>query len=196
MTVRTDTPSASAASSTENPPKNRSSTTWLGRGSIIASSAKASFKATTSTPGAGAATSAASSDKHSTRLTALGRLSCTRGVDQDATHHPGGGRQRSGRGSASAPRASRAAGRRTPARGPLVATPMARCSPESRRRAIPRSSRCTSGASCSTAFRVTVAPRPQQTGHVGGLVHARSLFGQMKKAPMFVLRDTVTSATR
>jgi hypothetical protein len=33
MTVRTDTPSVSAVSSTENPPKNRSSTTWLGRGS-------------------------------------------------------------------------------------------------------------------------------------------------------------------
>ena len=36
MTVRNDTPSVSAVSSTENPQKNRSSTTWLGRGSNVA----------------------------------------------------------------------------------------------------------------------------------------------------------------
>ena len=62
MTVRTDTPTASAVSSTENPPKNRSSTTWLARGADSASKASASWRATTSTPGVGAMTCTASSD--------------------------------------------------------------------------------------------------------------------------------------
>ena len=93
MTVRADTPSVSAVSSTENPPKNRNSTTWLGRGSSVASSASASFRATTSTPSAGAATSAASERQSLHALTTLRRLSCPRGVHQHATHHPGGGRE-------------------------------------------------------------------------------------------------------
>ena len=46
------TPIVPAVSSTEHPPKVRSSTTWLGRGSSVASSANASFSATTSTAGA------------------------------------------------------------------------------------------------------------------------------------------------
>ena len=166
MTVRTDTPSVSAVSSTENPPKNRSSTTWLGRGSIVASSASASFKATTSTPGAGAATSAASSDSLSDCLDRAWppAVPVRRPPARDASS--GQSSRRSAPGSANAPRASRAGGRRTPARDPLAATRRPGVHPTSIRRAISRSSRWTSGARCVQCLGVTVAPCLQQPGHI------------------------------
>ena len=123
MTVRTDTPSASAVSSLENPPKNRSSTTWLGRGSNARKVGKRVVQ----------------SDDVQARRRRLdlvrrqptiprrpGRASP---LDARARRPPARGAssarwsRRSAPGSASARHASRADGRKTPARGQSVASP-------------------------------------------------------------------------
>src|SRR4026209_2536104 len=116
ITVRTDTPSVSAVSSTLNPPKKRNSITWLGLGFTTASAVNASSSAITSTSASGAATSWPSSDaaprppprdtaarrlgrgaalatgrRPPQALATLGRAPRASRVDQHAPHHPRGG---------------------------------------------------------------------------------------------------------